>query len=188
MENRNKEKDVMEYVMQLARMARRHPGKHEGHDHPPRGIMRVLHVLGEGGTVRPGDIAEVLDIRAGSLTETLAKMEPLGLIKREKNAEDSRIVDISLTKKGAEVLETGSRLVAEQRARENAVLTGEERAQFAAICEKLIAFFAAETADYEAREGGSGHHRKGHGKGSGYGGGSRRHKENHHGGKPGGHH
>ena len=144
----------MEYVLRLSRMARRSSGKRRGAGHPPRGTMRVLHLLQKNESMRTGDIAEALDIRPGSVTEILAKMEALELIRREKDADDSRYVNVSMTEKGSETLAESSRHY-EETGEINAVLSEEERDQFIASSEKLIAFFeervsAEDEAEVEA--------------------------------------
>ena len=168
----NQEKDLMEYVLRLSRMARRSSGKRRGAGHPPRGTMRVLHLLQKNESMRTGDIAEAWDIRPGSVTEILAKMEALELIRREKDADDSRYVNVSMTEKGSETLAESSRHYEERRAKINAVLSEEERDQVIASSEKLIAFFEEQGVSGEDRGRGRGkrrHHGGGRGPGRGSG-------------------
>lgn len=162
----------MEYVLRLSRMARRSSDKKREAGHPPRGTMRVLHLLQKNESMRTGDIAEALDIRPGSVTEILAKMEALELIRREKDAHDSRYVNVSMTEKGSETLAESSRHYEERRAKINAVLSEEERDQFIASSEKLIAFFEEQGVSAEGRGRGRGkrrHHGGGRAPGRGSG-------------------
>ena len=135
------EKDVMEIIWQLSRSVRRRPKRKGDRQYPTRSVMRVLRLLEEQETMRSGDVATSLGIRAGSVTETLAKMEAEGLIKRERDATDARIVNLSMTPTGKENLDNSRRHFEERRRQVNAVLSPEERVAFVAAAEKLIAFF-----------------------------------------------
>ena len=86
------------------------------------------------------DVAKALDVRAGSVTTTLSKMEESNLIYRERDSSDSRIVNLSLTEKGQETLMKSRRYFEKRRKQINEALTEEERNQFIAVGEKLIAF------------------------------------------------
>ena len=135
------EKDVMEIIWRLSRSVRRKQKENRDEQHPPRSVMRVLRLLEERETMRSGDVAMSLGIRPGSVTQTLAKMEAKGLIKKERDATDARIVNLSMTDKGKENLDSSRRHFEERRKQMNAVLSPEERVAFIASAEKLIAFF-----------------------------------------------
>ena len=130
--------DIMEHIMSLTRALRRQPH----HGRPiPRSFFRVMEILENEDSIQTGELADKLNIRTASLTETLSKMEHAELVIRRRDQEDSRIVRISLTERGTEALnenktifETVSRGIRE-------VLTEEEMIQFAAVCEKLTVFF-----------------------------------------------
>lgn len=136
----NQEKDVMELIFRLSRMLRRRPEPQGEEQHPPRSVMRILRLLEKNETMRSGDVAKALDIRAGSLTTTLSKMEESNLIYRERDSSDSRIVNLSLTEKGQETLMKSRRYFEKRRKQINEALTEDERSQFIAVGEKLIAF------------------------------------------------
>ncbi len=136
----NQEKDVMELIFRLSRMLRRRPEPQGEAQHPPRSVMRILRLLVKNETMRSGDVAKALDVRAGSVTTTLSKMEENDLIDRERDSSDSRIVNLSLTEKGKETLMKSRRAFEGRRKQINEALTEEERSQFIAIGEKLIAF------------------------------------------------
>lgn len=74
---------------------------HEGGaPHGGRGYLLVLDCLqgGEGKTQR--ELADLVEIRAQSLSEILAGMEEKGLIVRETDAEDRRAVRVFITDEG----------------------------------------------------------------------------------------
>ena len=135
------EKDVMEIIWRLSRSVRRKQKENRDEQHPPRSVMRVLRLLEERETMRSGDVAMSLGIRPGSVTQTLAKMEAKGLIKKERDATDARIVNLSMTPTGKENLDNSRRYFEERRKRVNAVLSPEERIAFITAAEKLISFF-----------------------------------------------
>ena len=141
MNQQAQEQDVMEIIWRLSRSVRRKQKENRDEQHPPRSVMRVLRLLEERETMRSGDVAMSLGIRPGSVTQTLAKMEAKGLIKKERDATDARIVNLSMTDKGKENLDSSRRHFEERRKQMNAVLSPEERVAFVAAAEKLIAFF-----------------------------------------------
>ena len=132
----NKNMDILECIMRLSRATRR--SRKQGHG-AGRGAFRALAILEKNGKMRAGELAECLDIRAASLTEALAKMESRGLVDRGRDEADSRIVMVSLTKKGSEELAKGRLLHKEISKKLRGALTDKELADFSVISEKLIA-------------------------------------------------
>lgn len=61
---------------------------------------RILTVLLKSGTVTQTALTDYLEIRPGSASEVLSKMEAAGLIVRVENKTDHRTVNIELTKEG----------------------------------------------------------------------------------------
>ena len=64
----------------------------------------VMMVLWENETVSSRELAECLHLDYGTLTPVLKRMDNAGLITRERAAEDERMLKISITEKGREVL------------------------------------------------------------------------------------
>lgn len=60
---------------------------------------RIVRALLEGGPLEPRQIGEVCRISSPSLAGVLARMDDMGLVKRERLAEDQRRVKVSLTAK-----------------------------------------------------------------------------------------
>lgn len=97
---------------------------------------RILAVLLEHEKVSQRALQELLDVKPGSLSELLAKLEKKGLIRRKKNDADKRNRDITLTESG--------RAVAQLRAAQSpqalfSVLTDEEKAHLSGLLDKLLA-------------------------------------------------
>ena len=136
-----KNTDILEYIMRLSRATRRK--RKQGHGEG-RGVFRALAILERQGTMRAGELAECLDIRAASMTETLTKMEVRGLVERTRDGEDSRIVKVALTEKGMDELAKGRQRHEEISGELRSVLTDKEIEEFSAISEKLIAILEKE--------------------------------------------
>ena len=60
---------------------------------------RVLRALLEASPLEPRQICEVCQLHSASATGVLARMEELGLVTRERMAEDQRRVRVSITPK-----------------------------------------------------------------------------------------
>ena len=99
-----------------------------------RGVRRVLRLLDlGGGSLSQRELTELMDVRPGSLSELLGKMEARGLISRIRSGEDHRRVTVSLTEAGAEkAAERGPRDLF-------AALTDGEKEQLKALLAKLTA-------------------------------------------------
>lgn len=65
-----------------------------------QGKNRILSILYEHGNMTQRELLDHADIRGASLSELLAKVEANGTIKRGKNPNDARQVDVSLTESG----------------------------------------------------------------------------------------
>jgi homoprotocatechuate degradation regulator HpaR len=60
---------------------------------------RIVRALLEGGPLEPRQIGEVCRMSSPSLAGVLARMDDMGLVKRERLAEDQRRVMVTLTAK-----------------------------------------------------------------------------------------
>ncbi len=103
-----------------------------------RGQTKILRILAEQGDMMQRKIQDILDIKSGSLSEMVRKMEADGLILREKQEEDKRNIYIKLTQKGRVKIEQDlARMKKEEEILFNA-LSEEEQEQFYELCSKLI--------------------------------------------------
>lgn len=64
------------------------------------GQYRVMGMLTDEKWMNQRDLCELLDIRPGSLSELLSKLEEAEMIERRPSKEDRRSLDLRLTKKG----------------------------------------------------------------------------------------
>lgn len=69
------------------------------------GQIFLLHILWERGTCKVSDIASRLGLTAGAVTAMTDKLTQMELIKRERSEEDRRVVWVSITDAGRQVIE-----------------------------------------------------------------------------------
>lgn len=146
-----KDKDITDTILRLSRALRRQRQQSGQRPAFSRGYYRILSILKEEESLRMGDLAQRLDIRPASLSPQLKKMESLGLIKRQRDDKDLRVIRLSLDDRGQEALDQ----VRDQRERRrqeiNGWLTPEEGLLFTVLSDKLIQAFESSQAE---REGG----------------------------------
>ena len=101
--------------------------------------FRVLVVLTESGPSPMVDLANEQMITQAAMTSIADHLENDGLVKRMRSNTDRRIVNVTITRKGKEVLTKGTRLYTNfiQKATRN--LTDEEVQSLLAIFDKLLA-------------------------------------------------
>ena len=113
------------------------------------GQGRILHALLENGSMTQKALADLLDLRAASLCEALARLEAQDLIVREKDGADRRSVVISLTDAGlvkAEEVRRDRILLATKLF---SVLSDEEKTVFNACMEKMLPLWEKEMSQTE---------------------------------------
>jgi homoprotocatechuate degradation regulator HpaR len=75
---------------------------------------RILRVLDEHGQLEPWALCEMCQILSPSMAGVLARMEEVGLVHRERMAEDQRRVIVRLAPKGDQLLMEMAPLIDEQ--------------------------------------------------------------------------
>lgn len=66
--------------------------------------IRALAWLARHGPSTPGELARETDLKPASVTGMLDHLEGLGLLQRERSSDDRRVVDVTLTERGREVV------------------------------------------------------------------------------------
>lgn len=84
-------------------MAARHSQLSEGMPLSSAQLL-LMFLLEHGGPQRAGDLAAALGVKAPAMTATLDALEKDGYIRREHATGDRRVITITLTDSGAEVL------------------------------------------------------------------------------------
>lgn len=88
---------------------------------PAYEVLAVLRDAGEPYRRTTGEVAAAGTARAGGLTQHADRLEAAGLIRRERDADDRRIIRLCLTPEGLELAE---RIVAARSAQEQELLAG----------------------------------------------------------------
>jgi DNA-binding MarR family transcriptional regulator len=106
----------------------------------------LLRLLGRQGPSSIGELAGALGIMSSSVTAACKRLEGAGLVRRERQAGDERVVMVSLTERGEEQIAHWRRARREALARLLAPLDEEEQTQLQRLIERVLA--AAEEADF----------------------------------------
>ncbi|MDR1068291.1 MAG: MarR family transcriptional regulator [Clostridiales Family XIII bacterium] len=113
-----------------------------------------LHVLGEiGNAVRPTmtQVAQRLKISVGALTTAVNKLEAKGLVVRERDEKDKRIVNLSLTSSGRAEYRMHERFHRNMVGAAVETLTADEKRVLLKSLSKLDDWFVAEWERIKAR-------------------------------------
>ena len=134
----NRDGDVILACLKLARAMRRIPPERREYPFPPA-VGRLLDCAAKNPGVSSRELCDILDVRPSSLSEMLSRAEADGFITRTVDEADRRVQRISLSAKGQKAvteMETARNLEAQKM---TSALTEEEKEQFCALCDKLIA-------------------------------------------------
>lgn len=123
-----------------------HPGNGKS------GQLRILSILSDRSPITQRQLMDILDVRSGSLSEILGKMEAEGYIIRTPNEQDKRGVDVTLTPMGLEA--AGQMHVNRESSVQDffSCLNEEEKEQLSHILEKLLAGWRSKKERYGSRE------------------------------------
>ena len=65
--------------------------------------MGILLAMERGMASTPFELSKMLSVDTGLMTRMLDKLETKGLLERSRSVDDRRVVNLALTKKGAEI-------------------------------------------------------------------------------------
>lgn len=130
---------------------------------------RTLTMLQECGTITQRELTERLGIKPGSASEVLTKLERSGLILRNPNCEDRRMIDISLTEEGMEKAQEAVLKRKRRRAEMFSNLTEEEKETLLALLEKMNHDWTDLVEEQDCHGHGDRHGRFGHDSGHKFG-------------------
>lgn len=103
-----------------------------------RGQTRILRLLSERGTMSQRQLQDILDIKSGSLSEIVRKMESENLLLRERHPGDRRNIMIQLTEKGIQTYKENTRHLQEEESRLFEALSSQEQQQLFYLLSKLL--------------------------------------------------
>ncbi|WML34428.1 MarR family transcriptional regulator [Clostridium sp. OS1-26] len=123
------------------------------HYTPYRGQVRLLNIIAQNDGLNQKELAEILDVRAATLSELLDKLERSNLIRRTKDEVDKRKMRVFLTPDGLEFLkEFENQNDFSEQVFES--LSSEEKYSFYNTIKKLCTHFEAQAIleDYDLSE------------------------------------
>jgi len=98
------------------------------------GVLEALYHL---GTLSQRDLAQKLLKSTGNISVVLKNLEKRGLISRERNLDDTRYMEVGISKAGQDLLVSFFEKHIQGIVEEMAVLTPEEQDELARLCRKL---------------------------------------------------
>lgn len=98
------------------------------------GVLEALHHL---GALNQGELCRKILKSGGNLTVIVDNLERRGLVRRERDAGDRRVVNVHLTPEGRRVIERVLPRQVDAIVRELGCLTESEQERLAALCRKL---------------------------------------------------
>ena len=110
----------------------------------------VLEKLWDADGLTPGELAQRLRVSTPAMVQAATRMEAAGLLTRERDPHDARLVRLYLTEHAQSIR---AELQAERRAMERrvtAALTGPELSHLSSALEKIIVEFADAPAERSA--------------------------------------
>ncbi|MBM6614580.1 MarR family transcriptional regulator [Desemzia sp. RIT804] len=132
-----KQKDIVSSVMHLSRVLRRRSYDDTPQKKGRHGQFRILrHLLNTPG-MTASELAELLDIRAASVSEVTKRLEADGLIEKRQIESDKRKQGLHLTETGHQRIEDSRQVRKKEKEIIETILNEEERETFINLCEKL---------------------------------------------------
>ena len=119
---------------------------------------RILLMLTKAGNMTQRELTERMEIRPGSASEVLGKLENAGLIARTENSEDRRAVDVVLTDEGRIKAQEAAERREVLRSEMLSALSREEKDTLLGLLEKLSADWRGKYGNGHGPHHGHGHH------------------------------
>lgn len=148
------------------------------------GQERLLQIIMKKGEISQKELGEMLDARAGSLSELLSKLEKNGLITRTPSDDDRRSMNIAITESGRQAASEAAQEREKMAEGLFEALSAEEQSQLNALLAKLTNAWKEKARDMPGEGPGCGHggpHGGGCHHGPGHGPGGHHHGGWHHG-------
>jgi DNA-binding MarR family transcriptional regulator len=113
-------------------------------------VLSPLRLRKDGRRSSPGALARDLELSSGAMTSRLDRLEEMGLIRRHRDPEDRRAVQVELTDAGREAWDAAAEIQGRKEAFFASALTRDEQVQLNALLRKLMLAFEAREARPEA--------------------------------------
>lgn len=128
--NRKDVEEVQVLFSQIMRTLRAHPSRKMVAHHTTFAQMKVLWLLGAKGPFTMGEVARMLSVTRPTATSIVDKLVARGLIRRERDEDDRRVVKLKLLPKGTRILSTKRKHFAGRIASILQALSETERSRF----------------------------------------------------------
>jgi DNA-binding MarR family transcriptional regulator len=128
---------VVGRIMRIARridLAQRATFARYDLDPPAFDVLATLRRAGEPFALTPGDLMRSSMVTSGAITQRLDRLGSRGLVRRDPHPDDGRVVLVSLTPAGRELVD---RVLPDHLATEERLLAGLTRAQRTALADLL---------------------------------------------------
>ena len=109
----------------------------------------LLRLLSRSGSLTIGELAAKLEITTSSATAACKRLERDGLLTRERQSDDERIVRVALTEQGTARLQAWHERKVQALARMLNVLDAREQEQFQEMLERVLEAASAPVAEDE---------------------------------------
>jgi DNA-binding MarR family transcriptional regulator len=109
--------------------------------------LATLQEIARTGGCSPGDLASELQVSQATITGILDRLEKHNLVRRTRNGDDRRGVDVSVTEPGVELLETAPPLLQDRFCQEFAQLQNWEQNMLLANLQRIAAMMNAADLD-----------------------------------------
>ena len=110
-------------------------------------VLSSLRLRREGKRTSPGALARDLELSSGAMTSRLDRLEEMGLIRRHRDPDDRRGVQVELTPEGRKAWDDAAEIQGRKEAFFASALTGKEQVQLNALLRKLMLAFEAREGD-----------------------------------------
>ena len=127
---KNKDAQLVDLFLHCAHVAV-HRGNRSG------GRSGTLSALLKTGPVSQRELAEVMNVRAATLSEQIARLDRAGLVERTPSEKDRRSVIVSLSEEGKKEARRCSRERTKYNEQLFSVLSDDDKAELISLLEKL---------------------------------------------------
>ena len=137
---KNKDAQLVDLFHHCAHVAV-HRGNRSG------GRSGTLSALLKSGPVSQRELAEIMNVRAATLSEQIARLDRAGLIERTPNEKDRRSVVVTLSEEGKKEARRCSRERAKYNEELFSVLSEDEKTELASRLERLSEYWSESNLD-----------------------------------------
>jgi DNA-binding MarR family transcriptional regulator len=104
--------------------------------------VEIMKMLERSGTMHLAEIGGTLRIPKSQMTRLMDRLVNLGMVERQTDAADRRIVNVALTNKGRDTLEEIDQLIRDSMRANLSCLTNEELEELSVLLRRLRAIFS----------------------------------------------